>query len=218
MTRVSTFEIDRALTFGMLMTSENNDWDFDIDDSADFNDPTNPAGTAFKFYHASKLLANKATWEFREVEKPHFSLVSLHPGFVYGYNPTQISAKDVELTSNGILWRAIMKGVTDSRATGVHVQDVADAHIRALSPEISDGSKYLLIGQKTSWREIAQIVHRDYPHIGAKISVDLEEDTLSVNTSKAEKELRIQWRSFERIIHDFLDQQLELIQSEQMAV
>ena len=65
-----------------------------------------------------------------------------------------------------------MKGVTDSWATGVHVQDVADAHIRALSPEISDGSKYLLIGQKTSWKEIAQIVHRisgqKYPSIWRK--------------------------------------------------
>lgn len=101
-----------------------------------------------------------------------------------------------------------MGGVATPMVTGVHIQDVADAQIKALSPSIADGSKYLLSGEKASWKEIAQIVVRDYPNIGAKITTELEGESMPMDTSKAEKELGIKWRSFKEIVHDLLDQQL----------
>ncbi|KAJ5403720.1 hypothetical protein N7509_003591 [Penicillium cosmopolitanum] len=190
---------------------EDNDWDFSVDETADFNNPADPAGTAFKLYHASKLLANNAAWEFWKNSKPHYSLVSLHPSFVLGRNLVQTSAKDIEKGSNAGLWKGIMAGVATPMVTGVHIQDVADAQIKALSPSIPDGSKYLISGNKASWKEIAQIVRRDYPNIGAKIATELEieGESTPMDTSKAEKELGIKWRSLEEMVHDLLDRQLE---------
>lgn len=137
--------------------------------------------------------------------------MSLHPSFVLGRNLVQTSAKDIEKGSNAGLWKGIMAGVATPMVTGVHIQDVADAQIKALSPSIPDGSKYLISGNKASWKEIAQIVRRDYPNIGAKIATELEieGESMPMDTSKAEKELGIKWRSLEEMVHDLLDRQLE---------
>lgn len=101
-----------------------------------------------------------------------------------------------------------MGGVATANVSGVHIQDVADAQIKALDPKIADGSKYLLVGERSSWKQIADIVLRDYPNIGAKITTELEGETMPVDTSRSEKELGIEWRSFEEMIHDLVDQQL----------
>ncbi|KAJ5086145.1 hypothetical protein N7532_010916 [Penicillium argentinense] len=190
---------------------EDNDWDFSVDEAANFDDPANPAATPMKLYHASKLLANNATWKYWETTRPHYSLVTLHPSFVYGHNLVQTSAEGVSGSSNGILWKTVMGGVAASNVTGVHIQDVADAHIKALSPKIADGSRYLISGNQTTWKEIAQIVLRDYPDVGAKIATDLEGESWPTNTTKAESELGISWRPFEHIVHEVMDQQLQFL-------
>ncbi|KAF3384576.1 hypothetical protein F1880_001794 [Penicillium rolfsii] len=191
------------------IVKEDNDWDFTVDENASFEDPAGPDATAFKLYHASKLLSNNAAWSFWKNEKPHYSLVSLHPTFVLGHNVVQSSLE--ELGSNGILWKPIMTGNTGPSVAGVHIQDVAEAHVKALNPDIPDGSKYLLSAKPTTWKEIAQIVHRDYPHVGAKFSLEAEGGTPPFDNTKAERELGMKWRSWEQIIHDVMDQQLGLI-------
>lgn len=52
----------------------------------------------------------------------------------------------------------IMQGKPGSM-TGVYIQDVAEAHIRALDPKMIDSSKYLLARPNTTGSEIASIVH-----------------------------------------------------------
>jgi nucleoside-diphosphate-sugar epimerase len=104
-----------------------------------------------------------------------------------------------------------MTGILGSPASGVHIEDVAEAHVKALSPNIPNGAKYLLAGKRTTWKEVAQIVHRDYPNVGAKISVETEVGSFPLDTSKAEQELGMKWRSWEQMIHEVMDQQLGLI-------
>ncbi|OQE25684.1 hypothetical protein PENFLA_c008G09063 [Penicillium flavigenum] len=193
------------------VVKEDNDWDFSVDENGNFEDPQNPAGTPMKLYQASKLLANNATWEFRETAKPQYALVTLHPGFVYGHNLVQSSADQVNAGSNGGLWNIIMNGSPNGNLVGVHIQDVAEAHIKALDPKIVDGSKYLLVGPKTTGAEIARIVHKHYPDSGASISEDVQGVSFPVDTTKAETELGIQWRSFEAMVRDLMDQQLGFV-------
>lgn len=192
----------------LTYTLEDNDWDFSVDENANFEDPQNPAATPMRLYHASKLLADHATWEFRATEKPHYALVTLHPAFVYGRNLVQSSADAVNAGSNGNLWDIIMKADPTKNMVGVHIQDVAEAHIKALDPKIVDGSKYLLAGPKTTGSEIARIVHRLYPDSGALISEDFQGVSPPVDATKAETELGIQWRSFESMVREVMDQQL----------
>ncbi|KAE8321375.1 NAD(P)-binding protein [Aspergillus sergii] len=190
------------------VVKEVNDWDLTVDPTADFVDPHNPAATPMTLYRASKLLANNETWNFWKTEKPHYSLVTLHPSFVFGHNYVQSSAEEVQAGSNGILWGSVMGGVPMAAITGVHIQDVAQAHIKALDPKIKDGSKYLISGPPTTWKEIARIVHTAYPNVGAKITEQAEGASLPVDTSKAENELGIHWRSWEGIVRSVMDQQL----------
>ncbi|KAJ5979539.1 hypothetical protein N7501_002881 [Penicillium viridicatum] len=195
------------------VVKEDNDWDLNVDPTADFVDPQNPAGTPMTLYRASKLLANNATWNFWKTEKPQYSLVTLHPSFVFGHNPVQSSAEGVQTGSNGILWGSVMGGVPVAGITGVHIQDVAQAHIKALDPKIKDGSKYLISGPPTSWNEIARIVHTAYPNVGAKIAEQTEGGSLPVDTTKAELELGMHWQPWEEIVRSVMDQQLGFLKA-----
>ncbi|KAH8430657.1 uncharacterized protein LDX57_008319 [Aspergillus melleus] len=192
---------------------EDNDWNLTVDPKANFVDPNNPDATPMTLYRASKLLANNATWEFWGTEKPHFSLVTIHPAFVFGTNFMQSSAQEVQAGSNGILWGSLTGGVPLGGITGVHIQDVAEAHVKALDPKIKDGSKYLLSAPATTWKEVAKVALKAYPHIGMKITQDVEGiPSMPTDTTKAEVELGIQWRSWDEIVRSVVDQQLGFLQ------
>ncbi|KAF3398117.1 hypothetical protein F1880_005996 [Penicillium rolfsii] len=187
---------------------EDNDWDFSFDQNADFTGVNNEA-TAMKLYHASKLLANQATWDFKKTEKPSFSLVTLHPAFVFGRNLVQNTAEDLGGT-NGVFFLSVHSGNPTVPITAVHIDDIAEAHVKALADNIPDGSSYLLAGKKASWKDVGAIVKKEYPHLGFKISEDTPGESWPVDTTKAEKELGMQWRSLEQITRDVIDQQIEL--------
>ncbi|KAJ5115479.1 hypothetical protein NUU61_001238 [Penicillium alfredii] len=190
---------------------EDNDWDFSVDEEADFTDPNNPDRGPMKLYHASKLLANAATWDFWQTSKPHYSLVVIHPASVHGYNPVQTSAEGIKTSTNNFLWKPIMEGAPATLLIAVHIQDVAEAHVKALDPKIADGSKYLLGGKVASWKDVAHIVGKEYPQAGAKITQDVQNISIPFNTSKAETELGMQWRPLEEMVREVMDQQLEFL-------
>ncbi|RAK75338.1 putative 3-beta hydroxysteroid dehydrogenase/isomerase [Aspergillus fijiensis CBS 313.89] len=187
---------------------EDNDWDLAVDPTADFVDPNNPAATPMTLYRASKLLANNATWDFWRTENPHYALVTLHPSFVFGHNLVQASGKEIEAGSNGIIWGSVMGGVPLGGITGVHIQDVAEAHIRALDSRIKNGAKYLLSGPPTTWKEVARIAHELYPNVGVKLTEGAEGASMPTDTTKAEVELQMQWRPWEEMVRSVMDQQL----------
>ncbi|KAF9893485.1 hypothetical protein FE257_010797 [Aspergillus nanangensis] len=195
---------------------ENNDWDFSVDENGTFEDPANPSATPMVLYMASKLLANTATWDFWKASKPHYALVTLHPAFVYGHNLMQTSADGIQGGSNGALWGFIMGGYPVGFLTGVHVRDVAEAHIRTLNPKIADGSKYLLAGKGITVPEIAQFIQKRYPDVGAVVTEDSNGVLDPVDTTKAETELGMNWRSFESMVQEVVDQQLSFRKGSQI--
>ncbi|KAJ5688555.1 NAD(P)-binding protein [Penicillium macrosclerotiorum] len=153
---------------------EDNDWDFSVNQSANFVDRNYPIAAPMRLYTASKLLVNEAPWEFRDTAKPHYSLVSIHPSYVYGHNLVQESAEEVKRSSNGGLWSTIMNGVPARSITGVHIQDVAEVHIKALDPNVLDGTRYLNSGKKATWKEVGEVVQREYSTVGAKIAIEID--------------------------------------------
>ncbi|KAJ5542712.1 NAD-dependent epimerase/dehydratase [Penicillium sp. DV-2018c] len=189
------------------VVKEDNDWDFSVDENANFEDPQNPGLTPLRLYVASKLLANEATWHFRETAKPHYALVTLHPAFVFGPNLVQTSPDN--MGTNRLLMNFIMKGDPTARITGVHVQDVAEAHIKVLDEKFKDGSTYLLAGPKMTGANIAPIVKKFYPNSGALVTEDSEGIMIPNDASRAERELGMRWRSVETLVRDVMDQQLK---------
>lgn len=107
-----------------------------------------------------------------------------------------------------MLFGTIMTGTVCGNITAVHVQDVAEAHVRALDESVADGERFLLAGEKASWSDVAAIVEREYPDCEAKIGSGLAGDSWAVDTTKAEKELGMKWRSLDVIVKEVMDQQL----------
>ncbi|RDW58391.1 hypothetical protein BP5796_12321 [Coleophoma crateriformis] len=187
---------------------EDTNWDLSVDTNANF-DAGNEFATAMKVYGASKLLANQASWEFMAKERPHFALVSIHPTLVYGHSLTQQSAKELEGSTNGILFSSIMQGPSsDGPLRCVYVGDVADALVKALNPSIKSGSKYLISGQRFTWKDTAEIVEKNFPGVPHKLPTDTNPKVSLVDTSKAEADLGIGWAAPEKIITEVLKQQL----------
>lgn len=179
-----------------------------VDQTADLTG-ANDEATSMQLYHASKLLANQASWDFKKTENPTFSLVTLHPAFVFGRNALQTTAEDLGGT-NGLFFLSVADGKPLINITAVHIDDVAEAHVKALADNIPDRSSYLLAGKKSNWKDVAEVVKKEYPHLGFKISNDISGESWPVDTTKAETELGMQWRSLEQITRDVIDQQIEL--------
>ncbi|CEL09801.1 Putative Catalytic activity: dihydrokaempferol 4-reductases convert to Cis-3 (Precursor) [Aspergillus calidoustus] len=190
------------------VVKEDNDWDLSVDQTADYTGADDEA-TSMKLYHASKLLANQASWNFKKTENPSFSLVTIHPAFVYGHNPLQTTAEELSGT-NGGFFLTVAGGKPLVAITAVHIDDVAEGHVKALADNIPDGSSYLLAGKKAFWKDVATLVKKEYPHLGFKISEEIAGESLPVNTTKAETELGMQWRSLEQMTRDVIGQQIEL--------
>ncbi|KAL4863037.1 hypothetical protein BDV12DRAFT_202465 [Aspergillus spectabilis] len=133
---------------------EDNGWDLSVDPTADFTG-ANDSATGMKLYHASKILANQASWDFKKTENPSFSLVTIHPAFVYGRNPLQATAQELGGT-NGLFFLTVANGTPMDTITAVHVEDTAEGHVKALADNIPDGSLEQmtkdLIGQQLELR------------------------------------------------------------------
>ncbi|CZR65182.1 probable 3-beta hydroxysteroid dehydrogenase/isomerase [Phialocephala subalpina] len=211
---VITSSIAALLPVGGLphggVIKENNDWDVCVDENADFIGDTDMM-TAIRLYQASKILANQARWKFMETEKPKFTLVTIHPSFVYGHNVMQITAGEGRGGTNGQLWDRIMSGTPSGNITYVYVGDVAAAHVKALDPRITESTSYLVSGPPATWKDVVDILKRDYPEIPYKIKADTPGASWPTDTTKAVTELRMKWTSLEKIVHEVMDQQLRFL-------
>ncbi|OJJ45320.1 hypothetical protein ASPZODRAFT_143961 [Penicilliopsis zonata CBS 506.65] len=195
-------------------------WDLSVDTDADFTGP-NDTITSFLLYRVSKMLANDATWDFHRRHSPPFSLVVIYPTFVYGHDILQTGADGGKIgITNGMLLDALRTGQPWHEFTYVHIRDVVSAHLRALDAAIPDGSKYILAGRRTSWREIARYLKENYDGV---VKFGLSEDnelakefldkSLPTDASKAERELGIRWTLAEEVIREVVEQNLALLKT-----
>ncbi|KAI3293675.1 hypothetical protein DTO002I6_4621 [Penicillium roqueforti] len=83
-----------------------------------------------KLFHASKLLANQVSWDFKKTENPSFSLVTIHPAFVYGRNPLQTIAEELSGT-NGVFFLTVTGGKPLAAITAIYINDVAEGYVKA---------------------------------------------------------------------------------------
>ena len=175
--------------------------------------PENPRAASGLKYHASKVLAHRATLEWAAFQTPPFSLITLHPSWVFGRNLTQASAAGLDGT-NAMLWRSLTNEKPTIPMAAVDVRDVAAAHIKALDVNANKGQVeefILCAGEKEgwTWEKVAELVRRKYAFVGVKLE-EQSGGVPSVNTSRAQNMLGIKWRSMEDTIGSFLEQQSEL--------
>ncbi|TGO44967.1 hypothetical protein BCON_0438g00020 [Botryotinia convoluta] len=199
-----------------LVLKEDSSLDLSVDLNRDYNEG-NDFLTSFKIYHASKLLANQASWEFLQNESPGFVLITIHPSMVFGHSLIQKSAEEIQGSTNGLLFGRIMNGaLSDGLLTSVYVGDMADAHVKALNPALESSSSYLVSGQPLTWKDVVEVLQKDYPTLPYKLVPSTNPKVSKADTSKAEKELGLRWAKPEKFIKEVMDQQLAFLKHDSL--
>ncbi|KAE8404294.1 hypothetical protein BDV37DRAFT_293972 [Aspergillus pseudonomiae] len=172
-------------------------------------DSTIPSLPPMAQYHASKLAAHKATLDFHSANHPHFDIVTLHPVFVYGRSLVQETPEQLGGSSGTLFQSLFAETPSFPQFLGVHVDDVADAHVRVLDGGVSGLRSYLLASETRSWGDVRQFLDERYPGVGFGLKGD-EGISYRVDAERAERELGIVFKGLEDMVGDVVDQQFEL--------
>lgn len=163
-------------------------------------------------YSASKILAHQATRDFLQREKPKYKLVTFHPSFVLGDSLIQKTAGDID-GMNAMFWQSLSSPQPMIPSAFVHVRDVAEAHLKALEnyQALKNGTEYILAAPVLGWDNATELVRDTYPQIEVSLGAGpFPQDDWEVDTTPAEKDLGMKWRSETATIGDLVDQQLAL--------
>ncbi|KAF2658602.1 NAD(P)-binding protein [Lophiostoma macrostomum CBS 122681] len=161
-------------------------------------------------YAASKIVAHQATRDFVKDHKPGYALVTLHPVYVMGHDLTLDKAQSQSLGGiNGLFWASLFSEQPLLGTACVHVQDVAEAQVRAIQSDVGDGKEFLLSGPESSWEEIVGYIQKKYPDLELKLRPPFE-GRWNVDVTAAETILGQTWRSKEAIIDEVIGQQFAL--------
>ncbi len=160
--------------------------------------PEDPNASGGVMYHASKVLAHRATLEWASANNPSFQIITLHPSFVYGRNLPQTSAAGIN-GANAMFWTCLTSPQPIIPMASVDVQDVAVAHIKALdisASEKGEVEEFLLsAGPKEgwTWERVKDFVKEKYPAVDVKLQDPFGEPP-TTETQKAENVLEVDWR------------------------
>lgn len=157
-------------------------------------------------YSASKILAHQATREFLKKNRPNYILITFHPTFVLGESLVQQSAEDID-GINALFWQSLFSEKPRIPTAWVHVQDVADAHVKTLEVPVESGKEFLLSAPTFPWEEAADFVKTQYPALGCKLEPPFE-GRWRVDTTAADQALGLKWQSKETMIRDVIGKQL----------
>lgn len=173
--------------------------------------PPDPRAAAGLKYHASKILAHRATLSWYKTSAPQFSVVTLHPSFVFGPNLLQTSPDALDGT-NAMLWASLTSSAPMIPMAAVDVRDVAGAHLRALDAAGDGLEEFILsagVEQGWTWEGVVGYVRREFGFVDVKLEGPFGEPP-SVHAGKAGRVLGVRWRKMEDTVGAFLGQQREL--------
>ena len=179
--------------------------------------PPGPYNSSFAAYHASKVAALREADAWVARERPGFEVVHLHPGFVLG--PSRWATKPQELmrtTNSAVLGLLLGARLGLSYAgAAVHVEDVARAHVAALSPRVVVyGGGGFILSQPARWNDAIGVAKRAFPQgFESRTFVDrgdLGTIDLPLDTAMAERALRFEFLGFEEQVRSVAGQYLEL--------
>ncbi|KAI1137598.1 NAD(P)-binding protein [Hypoxylon sp. FL0543] len=176
-------------------------------------------------YEASKVLSEKAAWNFIETERPNFDLAVINCTFTFGPVQRNLPSLNAMNTSNHRIRDMIMgkmKGGLSPTApvfTFVDVRDVALAHVRAMKVREAGGNRFYVVGGHFSNKRIADVIRNTYPQLAGLLPPedahdDLPADVYNFDNSKSKKILGLEYVGLEESVKDtvqsILDRKLEL--------
>ncbi|WVQ73630.1 hypothetical protein IAR50_003210 [Cryptococcus sp. DSM 104548] len=199
---VSSFDLEAAP--GRVITET--DWNPYTEEFAEsINLATNPMAPVF-WYFVAKKLAELAVIEYQKTENPSFSIAIICPAMVYGpahQIPSLAGLKAINGSSDEFFGLFSGKEQALPPLFGrvlVDSRDVAEAFHAAITKQVS--GKFLLSAHEFDWQTLADKLRKLRPDLDAYIPLGEPEKKYmplgwSVDTSKAKKELGLEYRSIE---------------------
>ncbi len=132
-------------------------------------DYTDPNEKGLSSYNKSKVLAERAAWNFIKSEGGNLELTTINPVAIFGPSLGPDISSGFELLRN--LLDGSMKAVPDLPLNIIDVRDVADLHIRAMTIQEAKGERFLaLAGGCITMPQIASFLKKNMPEAAKKIS------------------------------------------------
>ena len=134
-----------------------------MSDESIWSDPEDPQ---FDAYRVSKILAERAAWDFMEREGGTTQLTTILPGAVFGPILTAENLGSVQ----------IIQGMLNGKPPAlprlgfwiVDVRDLADLHIRAMTASSAAGQRFIAAGDYMWMEDIARTLRTELGEAGSK--------------------------------------------------
>ncbi|CAF1032353.1 unnamed protein product, partial [Brachionus calyciflorus] len=94
-------------------------------------------------YTKSKIMAEKAAWDFMKENSPNFILICINPGYVIGPLLHNVPCTSIEIVKKLLLRE--MPLIPDIYFPACDVRDVAKAHINAMLKSEADSQRHIIV-------------------------------------------------------------------------
>lgn len=132
---------------------------------------TDPNEKGLSSYNKSKVMAERAAWNFINTEGGNLELSVINPVAIFGPSLGPDISSGFELLRN--LLNGSMRAVPNFEMNIIDVRDVADLHIRAMTTPEAKGQRFLaLAGGKMSMPEIALFLKKTMPEAAKNVSTN----------------------------------------------
>jgi dihydroflavonol-4-reductase len=118
-------------------------------------------------YRLSKILAERAAWDFIAANPSATTLTTILPGAVFGPVLTRESLGSVQIIDR--LLKGQPAGIPRLGFSVVDVRDLADLHVRAMTSPLAAGERFLAVGDFVWMKEIASALRSALGERGGKV-------------------------------------------------
>ncbi|KAG8156511.1 hypothetical protein KVR01_013615 [Diaporthe batatas] len=175
-------------------------------------------------YPGSKVLAEKAAWDFVATQNPSFDLATINNTYTFGPVQRQLPTLASINTSNQRI-RDLVQGrmrhglePTAPVFTWCDVRDVALAHVRAILRPHAGGRRFYVVGGYFSNKRLADVIRDRFPAleregklppVGEGVVDDFPADVYGFDNSRSRGVLGIEYRGLEESVVDTVRSILE---------
>ena len=132
---------------------------------ADWSDPSVLADSSA--YERSKMIAERAAWDWHAQEGGALELATVCPGAVLGPVLGKEHSASIEIVKR--LIDGSMPGLPRFGWPLVDVRDIADLHVLALDAPAAAGQRYIGAGPFYWMKNVAQVLRSRVPEVAAKV-------------------------------------------------
>ncbi|PTB65552.1 NAD(P)-binding protein [Trichoderma citrinoviride] len=182
-----------------------------------------PYESEFQAYSASKAAALNESEAWIAKNKPNFDLISILPGWIWGYDELATSPKDFESSSTNSVLLGFLRGsqtTVGAHSNSVLVDDAAKIHVLALDPKIPGNQAFLAVADSVDgkpWEEAIPILKKNYPEAIEKglLKTTGKQPTIYIRLDgkKTEQTFGFKLAGYEEQVKSLVDQYLQIVKA-----